>query len=493
MLMPRSLWIVAAALSVGGCEPAPCPDATDGGHGAIRLPAALGGVCAPRCGGPADCPEGTICSRARYRDDDGHTRRFELVCLPSAAAGRPPASPCAVPTEATDCESRSCHQGQCVVACADDGDCLPGQRCREVVEDGHPARLCWYPDALAVIDLGVHDLDDGGVTPPLTFALPPSADGVGILALDASGGSLPLAFVTLRDPDGRALFDLDDALAWRDPPVRWLPIETHGAAAMLVPNSTPDRVPFGAGRWTVRGGLLPGAPGGRVHLSATAAQARPGTLALNIHLAPGLGVDASTAPTDPRLQGVLETVDAIYQPRGLRVAAERYLDDVPPQHAVIDSTEGPESEAADLLRRSVGGGLDVFLVRSIGGDAPTLGLAGGVPGPFGEPGTSHSGVLVSYDTAVVGDGTLIAAQLMAHEIGHYLGLFHTQEGAPPCEGDARPPACAPFGGQDPLADTSESPRNLMFWALQTFEDGSVNDELTEGQGFVLLRNPLVLP
>ncbi len=383
-----------------------------------------------------------------------------------------------------------------MVACVTDADCLPGQRCEEVREEGLTTHLCWYGDEPgATADLGTYELEEGEATPPLGFAVSPDSDGVGILARDVSGRSVPLTFVELRDPEGRTLFDLDESLLWRDQPVRWLPEGTHEAAAMLVPNSTPDRVAYGAGRWTVRVGILPGAGSTRVRvrLSTAQASARANTLDLNLHLASGLGVDAATAADDPRLQGVLETVEAILQPVGVRLGARRYLDDVPAALSVVDSTDGPESEAAELLRIAVGGGLDVFLVRSIGGTTPTLGLAGGVPGPFGAPGTSHSGVLVSYDTAVVGNGTLIAAQLLAHEIGHYLGLFHNQESGPPCEGDGHPPACAPFGGQDPIADTSTSPRNLMFWALQAFADGSVNDELTEGQGYVLLRNPLMHP
>ena len=32
---------------------------------------------------------------------------------------------------------------------------------------------------------------------------------------------------------------------------------------------------------------------------------------------------------------------------------------------------------------------------------------------------------------------------------------------------------------------------MMFWALQTFGGGTVNNRITAGQGFVLQRNPLV--
>ena len=503
LAMSRLLWISGLLAGTAACGAPPCPEGSDGRDGTldggplamVRLPPDLGAACAARCNGPDDCPPGTICTRARYRDEEGHTSRFELVCVPPGARGRAAAGACTVAGELEECASRSCHEGQCVVACTRDADCLVGQRCVEVSEDGFTTRLCWYADDALErpIELGTHELRGGEATAPLVFAVPPETEGLGLVAEDLAGHRFPLTFVELRDAEDVLLFDLETILAWQDTPIRWLPLQTHGAAAMLAPGSTEDRVRFRHGRWTLRAGVLPGstADSVRVRLRALPTAAGPGSLHLNVHLAPGLGVNAASASTDTRLQGVLGTVEAIFQAIGLRVVARRYLDDVEPHLSVVDSVQGPESEAAALLRGAVGEGLDVFLVRSIDAATPTLGLAGGVPGPFGEPGTSHSGVIVSYDRAVVGDGTLLAAQVLAHEIGHYLGLFHNQEGSPACAAGERPPGCAPFGGQDPIADTSTSDRNLMFWALRTFEDGSVNDELTEGQGFVLLRNPLV--
>jgi hypothetical protein len=100
---------------------------------------------------------------------------------------------------------------------------------------------------------------------------------------------------------------------------------------------------------------------------------------------------------------------------------------------------------------------------------------------------------------------------MAHEVGHYLGLFHTTEqcgsNATQCEGFSIPIAAF---NVDPIPDTPECPTsfdadrngqvtadeclaadglNLMFWTQPS--PPQVRDRMTAGQVFVLQRNPLV--
>ncbi len=169
--------------------------------------------------------------------------------------------------------------------------------------------------------------------------------------------------------------------------------------------------------------------------------------------------------------------------------------------AVIDGIEGPGSELSRMFDLSARAGelgcnpeqaLNFFLVQEIvGGRAGyiILGIAGGIPGPPGVHGTAHSGVAVTM--AGFRRSPRQLAQTMAHEGGHYLGLFHTTE----AEGTAF----------DPLADTPEcgtendrnrdgvvdyrecaerGRENLMFWAA-----GDDAETVTADQGFVLVRNP----
>ncbi len=75
--------------------------------------------------------------------------------------------------------------------------------------------------------------------------------------------------------------------------------------------------------------------------------------------------------------------------------------------------------------------VNLVVVESIDGMAQAYGLAGGIPGPPGA--TAASGVLVSLGLGAGVDGTFSAletrllAETLAHETGHYLGLFHPVE------------------------------------------------------------------
>ena len=79
------------------------------------------------------------------------------------------------------------------------------------------------------------------------------------------------------------------------------------------------------------------------------------------------------------------------------------------------------------------------------------------------------------------DGTLFTAVLLAHEAGHYLGLFHTTEQS--------------VDQWDPIEDTEECrvgfPAGCPDVSNVMFPFADVNHtELTEGQGAVLGANPL---
>jgi hypothetical protein len=145
-----------------------------------------------------------------------------------------------------------------------------------------------------------------------------------------------------------------------------------------------------------------------------------------------------------------------------------------------------------------------------------VGMTGSIPGPSGFPGTIYGGAVVGlfgeFGAGSCGGagpsfacGTDRLAYVTAHEIGHWLGLFHTTE----------------MGGEffDPLSDTPRCPcsscgsgcntanalvttgrcaagaggacggaRNLMFWA---FDPARSAGELSRDQGQVARLNPAV--
>ncbi|HZS36787.1 MAG TPA: hypothetical protein VFF06_08175, partial [Polyangia bacterium] len=121
-------------------------------------------------------------------------------------------------------------------------------------------------------------------------------------------------------------------------------------------------------------------------------------------------------------------------------------------------------------------GFDVVLIRTItdqnGAASNILGIAGGIPA---SPvlGTPHSGVVVSIESMCAnrGGSSALLGTTMGHELGHSVGLFHSQE---------------QDGNTDPLTDTAvDGQTNLMYWLESSGQHLSVQ------QGQVIRDDPKV--
>lgn len=189
-------------------------------------------------------------------------------------------------------------------------------------------------------------------------------------------------------------------------------------------------------------------------------------------------LDATTIQTDPNWLTALDALEAAWSSGGLS-PTYGYADfrgDVD-RYAVVDLVGDDYSEFNDLLRTANPAGsrtLTVFLVEEIssGGGATILGLAGGPPGGATLNGTSKSGMIVT--TADLAANPADVGKIIAHEGGHFLGLYHTTE-----KDGSR---------SDPLGDTptgGASSSNLMWWTLA---DGP--GTLTGDQSFVVRSNPV---
>ncbi|HEY6881573.1 MAG TPA: hypothetical protein VI299_26285, partial [Polyangiales bacterium] len=121
----------------------------------------------------------------------------------------------------------------------------------------------------------------------------------------------------------------------------------------------------------------------------------------------------------------------------------------------------------ELFRLSAGlelPGVNVFIIGDMG---DYIGIAGGIPGPLGLHGTERSGLALAADLM----GDLVGAdQVLLHEIGHYLGLFHTSESSGAVlEPLSDTPECDPQydENRDGILSTDEcaghGAENLMFW------------------------------
>jgi hypothetical protein len=203
-----------------------------------------------------------------------------------------------------------------------------------------------------------------------------------------------------------------------------------------------------------------------------------GTLDLNVWLADGIAPTAATAADDTRLKAVLARIDQILSQQGIRLGDIDYYD-------VTDSAYdevGTDSEFADLLRTTSAGTevrLNLFFVQVAFGNG-VVGVAATVGGPK-RNGTPASGVMSIYD----GYSTSTIGLIAAHEIGHFLGLYHTveQDGTHDFMDDT---AECPATGQDDVCPIVGG-GYLMHWQAVGGTD------ITDGQGLVIRGHPLVGP
>jgi hypothetical protein len=204
---------------------------------------------------------------------------------------------------------------------------------------------------------------------------------------------------------------------------------------------------------------------------------------------------ATSAKTDPAFQQAVKVFTQIYGSVGITLGPLTYADLPEPaatNYAVIDDLNKLEGLFATANASPIKG-LHFFMIEqfNLEGGAGIIGISGGIPGPPAFPGLPHGGVAVGLDG--LSDPGLLA-ETMAHEGGHFLGLYHTTE--------------RDGLSFDPLVDTEECPStqdrngdklvtgaecggfgsdNLMFWSTAPVPQR----KLTSDQRFVLLRNPVV--
>jgi hypothetical protein len=279
-------------------------------------------------------------------------------------------------------------------------------------------------------------------------------------------------------------------------PNRTLPRPVAGA--WMLPNT--PQIALAPGVWTVRLGLYhvqEGSFGEPVKMPLSAAlrvgvleRRAPAPLQGQVHLSLYFsgsdGLTAASAAQEPTLQRALEQIEALFGEVGLELGQVEFLD--------MDA--GAQGQKVQLDGPGCLGGADVqalfekpseprpnaiklfFVERfeclrlegQFDAGAQLAGISNGVPGM---PLASRDGVMVA--THLMRDYPEPWSKVMAHELGHFLGLFHTREGR--------------LDVYDNIADTDEGEGASEYLMYSLVDQGG--EAISADQAWVLRQTPFL--
>jgi hypothetical protein len=291
------------------------------------------------------------------------------------------------------------------------------------------------------------------------------------------------------DPDG------DTVLSWRD----WDGDESLTGAVFLEGSDTilnwPVREadgPLSAGTWTVKISAVDSDYYyvGDVELDITV-QTRSesdgfskGTIYAEIVYAEDVGEDEDVVAAT---EAAVARWEEIWGDYGLTLKAS-YRNATDLDTKLTDLSEGGSSSITEQSAKGTSRDIMVLIGEKIGNLSDVYGISGGIPGtPVEGP---RSAVVISWLANAGADGSFsdddirLYGETLAHEVGHYAGLFHPVEDG--------------WQYYDAVADTSNCTStssceadlgdNLMFpYPVCGFSDCTPQDQLSTGQADVMQR------
>ena len=201
------------------------------------------------------------------------------------------------------------------------------------------------------------------------------------------------------------------------------------------------------------------------------------------------------------ISAALTVMSNIYSTNGITLTIKDTITISESQYSTISSSFSNSTTSA-LISQGSTDTVNLFFVEDqLSGESAAYGVSGGLPGPTGIA-SSWNGVL-NFLTAHA-TGTTLNTQLLgetaAHEMGHWLGLYHTSEST--------------GTSFDPLSDTAECPisrdndsdgkvypeecdgygaDNVMFWTAWSTSSqaaGKKQETISREQKYVLKYSPI---
>ena len=208
-----------------------------------------------------------------------------------------------------------------------------------------------------------------------------------------------------------------------------------------------------------------------------------------------------TTWSESDISAALTVMSNIYSTNGITLTIKDTITISESQYSTISSSFSNSTTSA-LISQGSTDTVNLFFVEDqLSGESAAYGVSGGLPGPTGIA-SSWNGVL-NFLTAHA-TGTTLNTQLLgetaAHEMGHWLGLYHTSEST--------------GTSFDPLSDTAECPisrdndsdgkvypeecdgygaDNVMFWTAWSTSSqaaGKKQETISREQKYVLKYSPI---
>tara|TARA_B100000945_G_scaffold320934_1_gene332840 strand:- start:2614 stop:3807 length:1194 start_codon:yes stop_codon:yes gene_type:complete len=315
-----------------------------------------------------------------------------------------------------------------------------------------------------------------------SFEVP--SNGISFMLSTFMDNNSAVGFYSLTDPDGINILNSSSALYSYSSGS----LGAYGFASVLVPHTT--NFSAKAGTWTFKN-----YNNDRVKLNVrTGSTPSTATFSVQAYI-------TGTTWSSNDIESALSVMSNIFNTNGITLSLKETITISDGQYATISSSF-TDSTTSALISQGSEDSVNLFFVEDQpSSETAILGVSSGIPGAMAIA-SSWNGVINYLSAHAIGSS--LSSQLLgetaAHEMGHWLGLFHTTEST----GDSF----------DPLSDTAQCPLsldqdsddkvnaeecngygadNLMFWTTWSASSqaaGKTQENLSSEQQYILKYSPI---